>query len=524
MTYTFDRVDPLFKKWDTTSSPGCILAIVKDDELIHTRSFGMADLERGVPITTESIFDIGSVGKQFTATVIAILASRGSLILDASIREYLPEMPAYAKEITVRHLIHHTSGLRDYLTLLDLRGLPMENFYAEDFLLDLITRQKGLNFKPGSEHLYSNSGYFLLGTIAQRVTGSHITELIQEHILNPLGMKRTTFNRDYRPIVKNRAMSYEDGDQEGTFVNALALSGGFGDGAILTCVDDLLLWDRNFYNNRLDNRQSNLIKQLHEKGKLNNGKTINYAFGLDVAEYKGQRVVQHGGSWAGYQSEMMRFPDQRVTIICLANLGSMDPTMLCQQVADIILDDVLEAESHLRRRKSRKAVEQTPLDKDAGLYQGKLQTFSILARAGQLSLSNGTNDFPLSPANGKLQIGQLPNYVMFKNGHMILYEADKTSRFKRIRDEQYCAPSLEPYTGRYHSAELDIHYTIEEKDGMLHLKRTPFDKPKPVYVFAENALRTSTGEMRLHLGNDGAVKGFDFNAGRVNHIKFRKVK
>ena len=207
MTSLTDRVDELFAQWDTTTSPGCILAVIKNGEFIYQRGYGMADLERGLAISTESIFDIGSTGKQFTATVIAILANRGSLSLDDSIRKFIPEMPVYADSILIRHLLHHTSGLRDYLTLLDLRGLPMENIYAEDFLLDLIVRQKGLNFKPGSEYLYSNSGYFLLGTIAQRVTGKHITALIKEHILDPLGMKHTTFNKDFRPIVRNRAMS-----------------------------------------------------------------------------------------------------------------------------------------------------------------------------------------------------------------------------------------------------------------------------------------------------------------------------
>lgn len=498
-----------------------MLAVIKDGEFRYKRGYGMADLERGMAISTESVFDIGSTGKQFTATVIAILANQGFLALDDSIRKYLPEMLPYADQITIRHLIHHTSGLRDYLTLLDLRGLPMENIYAEGFLLDLITRQKGLNFKPGSEHLYSNSGYFLLGTIAQRVTGKHITELIKEHILDPLGMIHTTFNKDYRPIVKNRAMSYEDGEREGTFVNALALSGGFGDGALLTCAEDLLLWDRNFYDNNLNNAQADLIEQLHQTERLKGGKSVSYAFGLDVTEYRGQKVVQHAGGWAGYRSEMMRFPDQRMTIICLANLGSMDPSMLCQQVADILLDDVLEAEKITRKRKS---IEQPSMKEYSGLYQSKMLTYDIFVRDGQLFLSTGTNDYPLSPANGKLQVGQLPSYVTFTKDFMILFRAEKSTRFKRILPKRFTPPSLAPYTGTYYSHELDICYTIAEKDGALQFKRTLFDDPKPVHVFAENALRTSIGEMRLHFGKEGSIKGFDFNAGRVNQIKFRKVK
>jgi CubicO group peptidase (beta-lactamase class C family) len=522
MTTITDRVDALFAQWDTTTSPGCILAVIKDGEFLYTRGYGMADLERGAPITTDSIFDIGSTGKQFTATVIAILAKQGLLNLDVSIRRHIPEMPDYADQITIRNLIHHTSGLRDYLAIMELCGMTDVNVYAEELLFDLIVRQKGLNFKPGSEYLYSNSGYFLLGTIAQRVTGKHITELIREHILDPLGMKQTTFNKDYRPVVKNRAMSYDEGETEGTFVNALALSGGFGDGALLTCVDDLLLWDRNFYDNRLNNAQPDLIEQLHQKGKLKDGKSIEYAFGLEVTEYKGQSAVQHGGGWAGYRSEMMRFPDQRMTIICLANLGSMEPTMLCQHVADIFLEDVLSPE---KTRRGRKSTKDAGINEEwTGIYQSKLSTYEIIARDGQLYLSTGSNEHLLAPVDGKLQIGELPNFVTFKNGTMTLYRTDKVVRFKFIRKERHQAGLLAPYTGTYYSSELDIRYTLVEKDGALQLRRTPFDQPMPAYVFAENALRTSTGEMRLRLNHDGSVSGFDFNAGRVNQIKFRKVK
>jgi CubicO group peptidase (beta-lactamase class C family) len=529
MTNITDQVDALFAQWDTTTSPGCILAVIKDGEFLYQRGYGMADLERGLAISTESIFDIGSTGKQFTATIIAILANRGRLTLDDSIRKHIPELPAYADQITIRHLIHHTSGLRDYLTLLDLRGLPMENLYAEDFLLDLIVRQKGLNFTPGSEYTYSNSGYFLLGTLAQRITGRHITELIKEWILDPLGMKHTTFNKDYRPIVKNRALSYEDGETEGTFVNALALSGGFGDGALLTCVDDLLLWDRNFYDNKLNNAQSDLIEQLHQTGKLNDGKPITYAFGLDVNEYKGQRVVEHGGGWAGYRSEMMRFPDQYMTIICLANLGSMDPSLLCQQVADLMLEDVLKAEKTAQRRKPShgKTMDFKPED-FVGLYQGRFLTFETFLKDGRLYFTNANREFPLNLiGNKKFQLDVFPVFISFagsSNENLVIKEGARVTRFKRIDAKRFTAPALSPYAGSYYSNELDIHYFIAEKDGALQFQRTPFDTPKPVHVFARNSLRTSLGEMRLRLNKDGSIKGFELNAGRVTGIKFRKVR
>jgi len=332
-----ERVDAIFSEWDKTTSPGCALAVIKDGNFIYKRGYGMADLERNVPITPESLFDLGSTGKQFTTTIVAILANQGLLSFDNGIRKYLPSMPAYADAITIRHLIHHTSGLRDYITLMELAGLPDENFYPQDALLDSITRQKELNFPPGEEYLYSNSGYFLLGVIAQQVTGKHLTELIREHIFTPLGMHCSTFNKDYRPIVPNRALSYQAAENGGVR-NKLSLCGGFGDGPIYSSVEDLLLWDRNFYHNRLNHAQPDLLEVLHTQGVLNNGETINYAGGLDIADYRGVKTVSHGGSWAGYRSELLRFPEQRFSVICLCNLASMTPEELARRVADIYLE------------------------------------------------------------------------------------------------------------------------------------------------------------------------------------------
>ena len=341
MSFNTNRIDEIFSEWDKPTSPGCALAVIRDGEIIYKRGYGMADLERSVPITPGSLFDLGSTGKQFTAAIIAILENRGYLSLDDCVRKYLSEMPGYADAITLRHLIHHTSGLRDYLTLMDLCGLPDENLYSEEELLDLIVRQRGLNFSPGEEYLYSNSGYFLLGVIAQRVTGQHLTDLIQEHIFTPLGMNRSTFNKDYRPIVRGRALSYEKSD-DGNFTNKLSLCGGTGDGPIYSSVEDLFLWDQNFYDNKLNHAQSDLLDTLHTQGVLNNGKTISYAGGLSIDDYRGFKSVSHGGSWAGYRSELLRFPKQGFSVICLSNLASTVPEELACRVADAFFETEFE--------------------------------------------------------------------------------------------------------------------------------------------------------------------------------------
>ncbi len=524
-----ERVDEIFTNFDKPNSPGCALGVIKDGEFIYKRGYGMADLERDVPITPKSIFDIGSTGKQFTATIIAILANQDLLGLDDPICKYLPEMPPYADRITIRHLLHHTSGIRDYLTLMHLRGMCFENLYTEDFLLDIITRQEGLNFEPGSEYLYSNSGYFLLGTIAARVTGKHLTELLREHILTPLGMTHTTFNKDFRPIIPHRALSYDSGEAEGKFINALALSGGFGDGALITSVEDLLLWDRNFYGNKLNNSQPDLLDQLHTTGTLRDGKSIEYAFGLMISQYKGYKVVSHGGGWAGYRSEMMRFPEQHLTVICLTNLGSVYPTGLAEKVADICLEgttrtveiSIEEPQAALQAPPAIKAEDFT------GVYQNKRQTFHILVKDGTLLFSDGKTEYPLKSTGVKqFQLAEYPVFLQFagrRNKRTTLTQYEEKKSFKRIQAGRTELASLAPYPGTYYSHELDVHYTITEKDGALQLRRTPFDTPVPLYPFTLTAFRNEHGELRLRYRKNGSVSGFLLNSGRVINIKFRKV-
>jgi CubicO group peptidase (beta-lactamase class C family) len=453
-----ERVDALFTQWDSTNSPGCVLAIIKDNEFVYKRGYGMADLERNIPITPESMFDIGSTGKQFTATVIAILANQGLLGLDDPIRKYLPEIPAYADRIRIRHLIHHTSGLRDYLTIMDVLGMADENIHPEGFLLDLIVRQKGLNFNPGKEFLYCNTGYFLLGIIAEYVTGKHITKIIREIILEPLGMVHTTFNKDYRPIVKNRAISYNAGGEEGTFINAIALSGGFGDGAMITNVNDLLLWDRNFYKNKLNESQPDLMEQLHKTGKLNNGRDIKYAFGLIVDTYNGKKVVSHGGGWAGYRTEMMRFPDQRFTVICISNFGNIDPTALCQQVSDVYPEHKIKPPVAQKSKLTK-----DELKSFAGVYQGKYSTVEIYIKEKMLCLSSGSCKYELSHlGKKKFELTGTLDTLSFSgaDNEQLTYNeyGSQSVKLNRVRIKRFSPPSTSIYAGEYINSELAVRY------------------------------------------------------------------
>jgi len=287
-----DKVDKLFSKWDSTISPGAALAIIKDGKIIYKRGYGMANLEHNIPLTSTSVFRIGSTSKQFTASCIAILALQGKISLDDDIRKYIPEQPKHEKPITIRHLLHHTSGIRDYLTLSSIAALPDDHFYTPGDSLELLSRQKGLNFLPGEEHLYSNSGYFLLGVIVKRASGKSLNDFAQTHIFKPLGMKNTHFHDDHTMVVKNRADGYSP-LKKGFQIDMTTLD-HVGDGGVFTTVEDLFLWDQAFYSYKLGKE---LMELIQTSGKLNNGEKLDYAFGLDINEYKGLKRVSHGGGY-----------------------------------------------------------------------------------------------------------------------------------------------------------------------------------------------------------------------------------
>jgi len=331
----FSRVDKIFKQWDTADSPGCSIAIIRDGKIIYAHGYGMANLDYTIPNTPETVFRIGSTSKQFTAACIQILHARGRLSLDDDIREYFPEMPEYEWRVTVRHLIYHTSGIRDYLTLQYLAGVDDEANSSPEDVVELLSRQKELNFKPGDEFLYSNSGYLLLGEIVRRVSGKTLAQFAKENIFDPLGMKNTHFHYDNTVIVRNRATGYAAA-KNGFRVNE-TINECVGDGAVFTTVEDLFLWDQNFYENTLD--IPGLMRSLEQTGVLNDGANLKYAYGLNVRKYRGLRMVSHGGSFVGFRADMVRFPEKRFTVICLANLSSINPSSLCLKAADLFLTD-----------------------------------------------------------------------------------------------------------------------------------------------------------------------------------------
>jgi CubicO group peptidase (beta-lactamase class C family) len=348
-------VDEVFADLTKAGSPGCAAAIYRNGRIIYARGYGLANIEEDVPIMPQSVFDIGSTSKQFTAASILLLEKQGKLSVNDDVRKYIPELPDYGPKITILHLLNHTSGLRDYLTLMDLAGINTDSVTTDEDALQIITRQKALNFAPGSDWLYSNTGFFLLSIIVKRVSGETLREFAAANIFTPLGMTHTQFRDDHTGLIANRAMAYDPKERKDGYALNISYFEQTGDGAVHTSVEDLLKWDENFYSGQVGGKE--FLAEIQEQGKLNSGKVLDYAKGLFITDYRGLHTVRHGGSWGGYRAELLRFPDQHFSVACLCNRGDANPTRRAHQVADIYLG------SMMKPKEEKKAAEHEAVEK-----------------------------------------------------------------------------------------------------------------------------------------------------------------
>jgi CubicO group peptidase (beta-lactamase class C family) len=329
------RIDAAFAGFDKPGSPGCAVGIVWKGALVHAKGHGLASLEHGVPITPETVFDLGSTSKQVTAAAVGLLALDGRLSLDDDIRKTLPEIPDYGTRITIRHLLTHTSGLRDYTDLLSLSGKREEDVTTASDALAVLARQRGLNFPPGSEYRYCNSGFFLASVIVERVSGRTLREFARERLFRPLGMTRTDFLDDHTQVVPGRAAGYAPKDGGG-FRVAMSDWEQVGDGSVQSSVADVARWAESFETGKAGGRK--LAEMLETPGRLADGTPLEYGLGLSIGDYRGQRMISHGGAWAGYRAMLMRFPSQRLAVVTLCNVDSADTTTLSLAAADAALD------------------------------------------------------------------------------------------------------------------------------------------------------------------------------------------
>ncbi len=532
------RVDALFQKMDTTISPGCALSVIRDHRIIYERGYGMADLDHDIPITPTTVFHVASMSKQFTAAAILLLAQEGKLSLDDPVRKYIPEVPDFGTPVTIRELLHHTSGLRDQWDLLNLSGWR----YSHDLITDadvlyVVSHQRDLNFPPNTKELYSNTGYTLLAQIVARVSGESFRSFTTERIFAPLGMKNSHFRDDFQEIVKNMAYGYEpSGD---TWRLSVTNFDTVGATSLLTTVEDLALWDENFYNPRVGGPA--LIQQLQERGRLNDGEQIDYAAGLVLGKYRGLNTVDHSGGDAGYRSDMIRFPDQHFTVACLCNLSAANPSNLTRQVADIYLANEMQpAEStHVddpkpfmltpEQMQSKVGVYVNVKDPDDLVHwvikDGKLQVGNIGEDITYYAESISENQFQLGDVE-HVDITFLPGKAGAPQQLTIKQPDGEIDTYSAVPAFAPSAAQLAEYAGIYSSPEIDPLYELKIESGangkeslvLHHLKGSP-DTLQPV---TRDFFTADGGKIRFTRNSQGAISGFLLSTGRVLDLRFER--
>lgn len=383
------KVDALFARWDSKDSPGAAVGIFKDGRIIYARGYGSANLEYSIPNTPHTVFRIGSTSKHFTAMCIALLIESKKLSAEDDIRLYIPELPDYGHVITIADMLHHTSGFRNYESLMELAGRDGATikvpFYTDQDAIDMIVRQKRLNFAPGERYSYSNTNYFLLAEVVGRVSGMKTSDFAKKYMFEPLGMESTHFHDDINVIVKNRASGYSPKEEGGFRINMTQLE-QIGTGSIYTTIEDFFKWDQNFYKNKLGRGQQSLIKMMETPGTLKNGKNIEYGFGLNVGTFYGLKLISHGGSFVGFRSYYMRFPEQRFSIVVLANQGPFPDYEIARDIAILYLKDLIKEPLDKKQRtyRDREALEHS---KRIQLKQDQLEEYAGIYHSEELDVS-----------------------------------------------------------------------------------------------------------------------------------------
>jgi len=404
------RIAEIVKSWDRDDSPGCSIAVIKNDILIYSGGFGMANLDHSIPNGPDTVFRIASVSKHFTASCMLLLEDEGHITLDSDIRKWLPEIPEYDHPITVRHLLHHTSGLRDYTSLMPLIGIGDEDTFTPEQTIELIARQQGLNFSPGTKHSYCNSGYFLLSVICQRATGKTLRKFADEKIFSPLGMKSSHYHDNHLEVTPSRATGYAPAGRGKYRIHGTVLD-QVGDGGVYTTVKDLAIWVNALAERRLG---ANLLERLQQRFTLEDGEMIDYCLGVIDHHWRGQRVLEHGGAWVGYRSKIVAFPDQGVVIICLANCSGFNVSRVCSQIAELVVDGLEEQKPSNRQRSDRRrggsgaspAEDWKAASVVGNYYSAELDvTWQLIAEGSTASLIGpGHSKIPLAPVEGDVLI------------------------------------------------------------------------------------------------------------------------
>jgi CubicO group peptidase (beta-lactamase class C family) len=530
------QIDSIFLSWNQPNHPGGTVGIMKEGKVVYSKAFGLASLEYLVPNTPGTRFNIASVSKQFTSMGIVLLDLQGKLSMDDDIRIHLPELPDFGDTITIRHLMHHTSGLRSLHALLGLAGWRGDDSRTNEDLLRLMKNQKDLNFPPGNEYLYCTTGYMFMADIIERVSGETFADWMLENVLLALGMIHTYVEDDYSRVVPSNATSYYDSN-DSDFSRAVEFWGYVGSGNIHSTTGDLLNWLSCYYHPPTG--WEDAFELMQTRGILNKGDTLSYAFGVMVDEYKTHRRLQHGGAIGGYRSMAQAFPDEELNLVLLTNFSSSDVGSKIGRMADLMLG--IESEAEEGGLIMEASIRTIPLP------AGELEKYSAYFWSHEANHSrkiylkedtlryfrSESSESKLLPV-GKdtFQMIDVPSRVMVSFeliGNQPIAMIVQVEDFETDLLEAYLPPEiqgdmLQYYTGKYFSSELDTYYSISVQGDTLlmanHVRHGDFE----IKVLREDILEADypLRSIRVERDKRGRISGFYVSNGRVRNLWFEK--
>jgi CubicO group peptidase (beta-lactamase class C family) len=519
-------------------TPGCAVGIVQHGELAFAKGYGSADLDHGVPLTPHSVFYIASVAKQFTAAAMLRLVVDGALSLDDELSRHFPELPDYARSITPRHLLHHTSGLRDYLTLRQLAGLSFEDHFDNDWALAMIARQRNLDFAPGKEFGYSNSNYVLLAELVMRVSGQSLQAFCEQQFFDPLGMSQTRWGAEPHAVIPHRVTSYRQ-LAGGRFRRMVQNFAAFGDGNLLTTVHDLARWDAAMYDH--SPRWRPLVELMLARGVLASGETLSYAGGLEHSAYREVPTIEHGGGMLGFRTHLLRMPTERLTVIFLSNVASENARARTRQLADIWQFGELAVNRPpplTAEPASAAPIDATALDAMAGIYrepEAPHATLIVERDGGGLKARFAGVTVTLTPtAPDTFQAAHGPMPMQLRrvptDDGTRRVEVDVPERHL-VLDAASVGDAVDAAPGRYVCDEIGAVWTIarEAGDRLLLHGAAPFGESVRLYAVGADELISSEWRLLLERDEDdmdgaqrGRVRGLLIDAGRVRALRFRR--
>jgi len=530
------QIDSLFISWNQPNHPGGSVGIMKEGKVIFSRAYGLTSLEYLVPNTPDTRFNIASVSKQFTCMGIVLLHIQGKLSLDDDVRKHLPELPIFEDTITIRHLIHHTSGMRSLHALLEMAGWRGDDSRTNEDLFRFMRNQKDLNFKPGAEYLYCNTGYMLMADIIEKITEEKFAVWVYDNVFEPLGMINTYVEDDYSRVVPVNATSYYGSASHG-FSRAIEFWGYVGSGNIHSTTNDLLVWLTNYYHPQTG--WENAFQLMQSQGILNNGDTLDYAFGININKYKGGNGISHGGSIGGYRSIVQAFPDHELNIAILTNFSSSNTGSKLNRISNILLKLDADVEPGLITADSisSRFLSNEELAKFCGHYWNEKSGY-----ARKIYLKDDTLRYfrPESSESKLIPVGE--NAFQMSNVAFVIKVSFEILSDKRkvmivqvddddpIRSESYDPPEitsglLNSYTGRYYSPELDTHYSLYVKGDSLLMGNQSRHGDFEIRIIREDDLE---GKLRAFSGikvkrdKKKRILGLLVSNGRVRNLWFEK--